>query len=439
MAHFRNPFLIPLALAAVLAFLPGCSGGGGTARTQVAVLLTDAPAPALSRALVTITSIELLADQGKTTVFSGEKTVDLLDLPGEACLFAVSDQIPAGSYHKIRLQVSALELFDAAGEPVGPVKLPSGKIDLNPRGSFRVQPGIPLLIRLDLDAEKSIHLVAKEGGDEYNFRPVVFVDIASAPDMPTLTRVEGTVTSAADDGTLVLETGEGSAVTVLTGAGTGFFGPEGLPAAHADLAPGDLVRAAGFPALDPDGFLALDARVVEEGAGWKTVAGTVVSAPAASLFTFAPHAAEGLTSVSLPALLQPGTALLGPWGAQLGPEELTPGLAVRVDAVERGEGGSPLLRTALVAAKSPASCARGTITALDLPALAFSLKPAETPTVAVEAGGDTVVLVTEEAGGDLLLREAAFEELALGMEVAVSGDYDGEGVLQAAAIAAWAP
>jgi len=38
------------------------------------------------------------------------------------------------------------------------VKLPSGKIDLNPRGDFEVTAGATLSIRIDIDADKSIKL-----------------------------------------------------------------------------------------------------------------------------------------------------------------------------------------------------------------------------------------------------------------------------------------
>jgi hypothetical protein len=52
----------------------------------------------------------------------------------------------------------------------------NGKLDLNPRGEFRVVPGETLAVQLDVDANKSIHIV-ETGNGKYQFRPVVFVDI----------------------------------------------------------------------------------------------------------------------------------------------------------------------------------------------------------------------------------------------------------------------
>jgi hypothetical protein len=71
-------------------------------------------------------------------------------------------------------------------------KLPgNGKLDLNPRGSFQVVGGETLVIELDLDMTKSLHLVSAGNSGKWQFRPVVFVTIA--PDDTKLVRVFGEV------------------------------------------------------------------------------------------------------------------------------------------------------------------------------------------------------------------------------------------------------
>ncbi|MBW2613306.1 MAG: DUF4382 domain-containing protein [Deltaproteobacteria bacterium] len=90
-------------------------------------------------------------------------TVNLLALRDEDLLFTVKDGIPAGVYEKIRLQISDIEPVPAAGveticDGEMEIKLPSGKIDLNPQGGFAIVAGEMLSIKLDIDAEKSIRL-----------------------------------------------------------------------------------------------------------------------------------------------------------------------------------------------------------------------------------------------------------------------------------------
>jgi hypothetical protein len=86
--------------------------------------------------------------------------------------------------------------------PVAPesyiAKLPAnGKVDLNPRGSFEVVAGGHLMVELDVDAEKSIHIVEKGNKYSYNFRPVVFVNILN--DTPRLVVLDGLVKKRTDN------------------------------------------------------------------------------------------------------------------------------------------------------------------------------------------------------------------------------------------------
>jgi hypothetical protein len=182
----------------------GSGGGDGPGTGSVAVLLTDAPTDDFSEINITIEKIELFSDDLHVTIFSANKSedylkVDLLDLKNETSLLTIGDNIPAITYHKIRLTVYELELVDNDGNVFssrnnGDVKLPGNrKIDLNPRDSFSVTSGKMLVLQLDLDAEKSIHIVERNGKYEYNFRPVVFIDIIGDIEQGKLIRIKGIV------------------------------------------------------------------------------------------------------------------------------------------------------------------------------------------------------------------------------------------------------
>lgn len=185
----------------VLTVLASCSssdgGNSGTAATtgRVSLLITDAPTDDFDQVNLTVESISFLGedDGHETIVFDESRIVDLLALQNYSDLL-VTAVIPVGSYDKIRLHVSQVELvkFIDGGDPESIItKLPAnGKVDLNPRGSFEVTGGGHLMIELDIDAEKSIHIVETGNGTKYNFRPVVFVNIVGVDDEIKLVLLE---------------------------------------------------------------------------------------------------------------------------------------------------------------------------------------------------------------------------------------------------------
>ena len=178
-------------LGILFAVLGSCSSGdtpttNATAGTgSVALLLTDAPSDIFEEINITVIKAELLSDSGAVTIFQGERTFDLLDLT-DARIFAIREGIAAGTYNKIRLTLTQIELVDYNDQNEEDQflkyypKLPgNGKLDLNPRGSFDVVSGGTLSIQIDMDANKSVHIVKKGKKDEYNFRPVVFITIVT--------------------------------------------------------------------------------------------------------------------------------------------------------------------------------------------------------------------------------------------------------------------
>jgi hypothetical protein len=138
---------------------------------------------------------------------SGEK-IDLLELRDEEFLLKVKRDVPAGVYEKIRLRVSEIIAEgDLSKVPCTDIeiKLPSGKIDLNPREPFRVIPNKTLSITLDIDANKSINLHQAGKSGKCIFRPVVFVDIEpGAPVRPCPRIISGTIIRIVKRGDIIV-------------------------------------------------------------------------------------------------------------------------------------------------------------------------------------------------------------------------------------------
>jgi len=201
--RLATPFLL-----LILGFLTAC-GGGSSSNTittagktgSVGIVLTDAPAdPSLfSEINATIERVELIGgDGGKIALFSGPaETVDLLRLRNEAVPFTFHDEVPVGTYCKVRLTLSnpnGLELVLAADGSTYYPHLPgNGKIDLLARDCFTVASGASVTLQLDMDAGNSIHIVQKGSNTTYNFRPVVFVDVMNQSFTGKLVRLEGEI------------------------------------------------------------------------------------------------------------------------------------------------------------------------------------------------------------------------------------------------------
>ena len=210
--------------ALVLSVLASCSSStdstSGTGR--VSLLITDGPTTDFDQINITLESISLLCEHddgdeddsddeasidtsdddglddascNKVVLFEETRVINLLALQNYSDLLSTTT-IPAGEYSKIRLHVSLVELVKL--NPDGTVlssdiaKLPAnGKIDLNPRDSFEISDGDYLVIELDIDAEKSIHIV-ETGSGKYIFRPVIFINVLGEEDLK-LVVVDGRV------------------------------------------------------------------------------------------------------------------------------------------------------------------------------------------------------------------------------------------------------
>lgn len=204
--------LVPLAL-----LLLSCGGGGGSSSTggtspgttgtgSVAVLLADGPADEYDHIYIWVTEVSLIPAAGSAapvTIFQTNENdeghrghkVDLLEYQDEDFVLTVKKGVPAGKYAKIRLEISHIETEGGDCDDNW-VKLPSGKIDLNPREPFFVSQGGTLSIRLDIDANKSINLHPAGKSGKCIFRPVVFVDIEEGAPLERCPKVvSGTIAS----------------------------------------------------------------------------------------------------------------------------------------------------------------------------------------------------------------------------------------------------
>jgi Domain of unknown function (DUF4382) len=487
---FLRPVLLGLATAAAMALgACGGGGGGGTSGTNpvsnpgpapttgtVGIMLTDGPADNFCQILATVERIDLLGTSGPTNVFMGPETVNVLDMRNYSDVFSIATDVPVGSYEKIRLTLSDLALVECngAGEPEPAAqwehpRLPgNGKLDLNPRGSFQVVGGETLIIELDLDMGKSLH-VHQTGNGRWQFRPVVFVTIT--PDGSRLVRVFGQVrdldgmrfelcplepASSTDDdddddgsnGNMDGDDNSGQCLDVYTDGSTGIFGANGTPAGLSTVQNGDLLTAIGFLSRqddddDDDSYrddLRLNAAVLELGpqGTFLRTAGAVVSAPGNnSIFVFDP---TGDATSPIDVLLQSGTRIFA-----IGSNEVLTSAALQPDTTGEVDGvftdpavaGEPLKSSLIVleqGATAPplllndrtVASKTAAIPATVPPSGRIDLQPATPPVVlnCVTTTATTRFLLITESASTSETAEIDFDALAAGDIVDVFGSAD---------------
>lgn len=325
------------ALGASLLLASACSSGDGDpapmsnapppvtgAQTgTIGVLLTDAPTDLFSAINLTVTEIVLLGggddDDGQQVLFNGSKEVDLLDLANfsEPVSFA---EVQVGSYNKLRMYISDLELVPHEGPPLYPALPANGKIDLLDQDGFDILPEQTLLAEIDIDANKSIK-VTGTGNGGYKFRPVVKVQFSLDGDLPdNLARVEGLVDSISDDDsgrfTLCAIDNADNCLDVDTGEGTSLFGPDGMPTTFEAMEIGQNAVVIGryvneATEDDADDELDIDvelaAIVVELGGNSSQLFGRAVTAPVDGEFLMLEAGDEESSGSELTVELQDGT------------------------------------------------------------------------------------------------------------------------------------
>lgn len=159
-----------ILLTASLALLGAACGGGQTG--SVSLLLKDAPA-GFSKAVVTISEIDLVGSGGNTVLTTQKTTTDLLTLANDTAKLVDGAVVPVGSYSQLRfvitggyVEVNGVIYASSAtyeGLPPGAVvggmlRMPSYpesglKVDL-PGGSVSVGTGSKVLL-VDFDVAQS--------------------------------------------------------------------------------------------------------------------------------------------------------------------------------------------------------------------------------------------------------------------------------------------
>jgi len=167
-------------LLAASALVQACTQDNGSGSGRVSILLTDDPTTDFDQVNITLDSIQLTGEGPDVFLSNQATTFNLLDLRNFSAMLAVNDQVPVATYSKLRLEVSNVELvkLNSDGSVAESIvaELPSGHIDLNPQEQITVAPGSDLVMQLDINAEKSLQVVAT-GSGKYIFRPQVFVEV----------------------------------------------------------------------------------------------------------------------------------------------------------------------------------------------------------------------------------------------------------------------
>ena len=337
-----------------LSLLVAACGGGSSSGPEplatgtVALLLTDLPTDDVKAINFDVVEATLIGDQGQQTVYNGNTRVNLLDLENYSVPIALGE-VAAGTYTKLRLQIENFEIVDNQGDSHYPRPPANGKIDLLEPDGIEVVPGRTLVAHVEMDANKSIHVV-QTGNDKYRVRPVVRVEFRLDGLPNELVRIEGQITAVAegDPGSFVLCAIDNPDVCldVSLAEGACVFGEDGIPIDPIDettLSVGDPVVVIGtYSDGDGDGNPDLDAIIVEKGAA-QQVKGIVTEIPDA----------EGLflvinrDGVDITVELQDGcTKILGPDGEALTPDALQVGQGIEVEGVPSGDPS--ILRAALI-------------------------------------------------------------------------------------------
>jgi hypothetical protein len=167
---FGKPCFRLVLLAAALGMAPACNKSG---QGQLAVQLTDAPAP-VDEIWVNVTSVRAHdTTSGWTTVSSTPVTVDLLKLQNYAMQLGIVT-LAAGKVTQIRLVVAPTGNHVVVGGVEQPLEVPSGiESGIKIHGPWEIDSCQQTTVTLDFDGHKSIWYHPTGQGDSWILRPVI--------------------------------------------------------------------------------------------------------------------------------------------------------------------------------------------------------------------------------------------------------------------------
>jgi hypothetical protein len=347
-------FLRLLCLILILAFgfativATGGGGGGGGGSTSpsggtgsVALFVADSPADGCDAIWIYITEVSLIpAGGGPPVVVFTSKSPDgyklnILNYKDEHFYLSVKD-VPAGEYAKIRLRIAKIEVDGGpCDEEDLEIKLPSNKIDLNPRGPFRVVGKQCYNVTLDFDANKSYQLKPAGKSGKCIFRPVIFVDIEKGRPIPRCPRtLSGTIKRFIErEGErkgFVFERDGLTDLRVFFAKDVAIYNDDGGPIDVSELKAEDPVKVRG----KLDGWHKFVASVVVVGAV-EIIEGTVITSVIDSKFDLRPLG----ESSTIPVNIFDETLIL--FGCDTEVEDssvIQPGMIVRVLGKDSGAG-----------------------------------------------------------------------------------------------------
>jgi len=158
-------FVLPMIL-----LLSGCVSSDRTGNFQI--YLKDQPFDNAEEILVTISKISVQReDESFSTIWSGEKTYDLLKLRDEKEKI-IDITLEAGTYTQIRLYVTAGQIV-ISGES-HEMKVPSSEVKIPL--VFNIMDDGATEILLDFEADHSIQVVNAGQSEQYILRPVIRVE-----------------------------------------------------------------------------------------------------------------------------------------------------------------------------------------------------------------------------------------------------------------------
>lgn len=421
------------ALAASL-FLAAC-GGGESTREQaviaplpttgsVALLFTDRASEDFAEINLNVLEAILIGGDGadgQQILFQGIEPINLLDLENfsEPVIFG---EVDAGLFTKLRLIIDALELVPVDGGPSQYPPLPAnGKIDLLDPDGIEVLPGRTLIVEIDMEANKAIHIVGAGNSGQYRFRPVVkavFMDGDAGVLPDRLARLEGTAGMIGPEGTFELCDLESpdSCVDVATSDDTSIFDAEGHDAEFSALMEGATVVVIGSYSVD--GSILLNAAIVEIGGNAEQIQGEVVSAPADDQFLLLRSGGNDIVVE-----LQTGTRYYDAEGA-LDSSAVVLGASIEVEGVqpEKADPADPdLIRAALVFVEAgPDLQLSGTITSEpDEATRQFTLTTAMAEEQCVLVEDDADILLVDTLNSEVTM--GVFTDLAMNQVVDIFG------------------